>query len=213
MNTYLITAIASACAGYMVMNLSESNEARYFAAMFFGISVTLVIIGVIVNVRRYMSVHKESQQTPILPTTTDEALKSLLQAFRKKITEYEDMDEIGIWRSRMYGEDDFLLGYECELNAIYKNLKDVGFYENGDYYFCFSYNTPEKTEILTRARNRHYSAYFNEKCNNIIKKSLHAGIEKSQTDILVLSDYMLEELGVKLNREYVALKLKEVEIR
>jgi hypothetical protein len=230
MGTYLVSAIASAWSGMTVMNLSEDNQARHLAAILFAIAVVLVIIGVAVNVKRAMDAgcetksdepksptplqpHEDTLQTPILPMSADRAEKSVLQAIRRKITEYQDMGDIGFWRSRLYGEGDSLVSYELELNAVRKNLKDVGCCEDGEYQICVSSQSYGKSEYLSKARNRHYSAYFNEKCNLIIKKSLQVGLSKSQAEVIVLSDYMLEELGIRLSREYIALKLKEVELR
>lgn len=230
MGTYLVSAIASAWLGMTVMNLSTDNQARHLAAMLFAIAVVLVIIGVAVNVKRSidsaydsksdepklptsMQPHEETLQTPILPRTANQAERAVLDAIRRKVTEYQDMGEVGIWRSRLYGEGDYLVSYEFELVAVRKNLKDIGRYEDGEYQACVSAVGYGRDEFLSRARNRHYSAYFNEKCNLIIKKSLQVGLSKSQAEVIVLSDYMLEELGIRLSREYIALKLKEVELR
>lgn len=227
---YFISATASAWAGMTLLNLSEDNQSRHLAAMLFAIAVVLVIIGVAVTVNRSvdsvyeakpekpklptpMQPHEDYLQTPILPMSADRAEKSVLQAIRRKITEYQDMGDIGFWRSRLYGEGDYLVSYELELNAVRKNLKDVGCYEDGEYQICVSSQSYGKSEYLSKARNRHYSAYFNEKCNLIINKSLQVGLSKSQAEVIVLSDYMLEELGIRLSREYIALKLKEVELR
>lgn len=230
MNTYLIAAIASAWSALTVLNLSEDNQARHLAAMLFAIAVVLVIIGVAVNVKRAMDAgceskpdkpnpptflqpHEDTLQTPILPMSADQAEKSVLQAIRRKITEYQDMGDVGFWRSRLYGEGDSLASYELELNVLRKNLKDVGCYEDGEFQICVSSQSYGKSEYLSKARNRHYSDYFNDKCNAIVKKSLQVGLSKSQAEVIVLSDYMLEELGIRLSREYIALKLKEVELR
>ena len=156
---------------------------------------------------------QKKNQTPILSMTAEDAEKSVMHALRRKITEYDEMGEIGIWRSRMYGKDDFLFGYECELNAINKNLKDIGQDYDGEYNFCSIYTEFGRLGTINKKRTHHFSIYFNEKCNNIMKKLLHVGLEKSQEKVLLLSDYKLEELGVKLNPKYIALKLREVEIR
>lgn len=230
MGVYLVSAIASAWSGMTVMNLSEDNQARHLAAILLAIAVVLVIIGVAVNVKRSMDTgcetkpdepkpptfvqpHKVTLQTPILPKTANQTERAVLDAIRRKVTEYQDMGEVGIWRSRLYGEGDYLVSYELELVAVRKNLKDIGRYEDGEFQACVSAVGYGKDEFLSRARNRHYSAYFNEKCNLIIKKSLQVGLSKSQAEVIVLSDYMLEELGIRLSREYIALKLKEVELR
>ena len=226
--TYFTLAAASAWAGLTVMNLSTDNQARHLAAMLFAVAVVLVIIGVAVTLRRSMGAadtkekpkpdtslqpREDTPQTPILPMTAHDAERSVLQAIRRKVTEYQDMGEVGIWRSRMYGEGDSLPGYEAELSVVRKNLKDAGCYEDGEYQACVSAHSYGKAEYLPKARNRHYSAYFNERCQAIMKKSLQVGLPKSQAEVIVLSDYMLEELGIRLSREYIALKLKEVEIR
>lgn len=230
MGTYLVSAIATAWSGMTVMNLSTDNQVRHLAAILFAIAVVLVIIGVAVNVKRSidsaydaksdepklqtsMQPHEETLQSPILPKTANQAERAVLDAIRRKVTEYQDMGEVGIWRSRLYGEGDYLVSYEFELVAVRKNLKDIGRYEDGEYQACVSAVGYGRDEFLSRARNRHYSAYFNEKCNLIIKKSLQVGLSKSQAEVIVLSDYMLEELGIRLSREYIALKLKEVELR
>ena len=226
--TYFTLAVASAWAGLTVMNLSTDNQARHLAAMLFAVAVVLVIIGVAVTLRRSMGAadtkekpkpdtplqpREDTLQTPILPMTAHDAERAVLQAIRRKVTEYQDMGEVGIWRSRMYGEEDSLPGYEAELSVVRKNLKDAGCYEDGEYQACVSAHSHGKAEYLPKARNRHYSAYFNERCQAIMKKSLQVGLPRSQAEVIVLSDYMLEELGIRLSREYIALKLKEVEIR
>lgn len=181
----------------------------WYIFIILGILITLVLAFLLV----YRPKSRKKIQNPILPMTADEAEKSVMKTLRRKIVEYKEMGNIGIWKSRMYGEDGFLFGYECELDAVRKNLKDQGFYQDGNYYFCsFPYENT-LTDKLRRMRDCHYSTYFNEKCDEIMKKSLQAGLKKSQTDVLVLSDYMLEELGVMLRKEYIALKLREVEIR
>lgn len=74
MNTYLISAIASAWSGMTVMNLSTDNHARHLAAILFALAVMLVVIGVVVNVRRNMAV----QWAPIPPEqgTTDRPVRA-----------------------------------------------------------------------------------------------------------------------------------------
>jgi hypothetical protein len=150
MGTYLVSAIVSAWSALTVLNLSEDNQARHLAAILFAIAVVLVIIGVAVNVKRAMDAgsdtksdepksptplqpHEDTLQTPILPKTANQAERAVLDAIRRKITEYQDMGEVGIWRSRLYGEGDYLVSYEFELVAVRKNLKDIGCYENGEY--------------------------------------------------------------------------------
>ena len=152
-------------------------------------------------------------QTTILPMTADVAERRVLIALRNKLKEYEDMGEVGVWRSRWYGEDLGVFGYECELDAIRKNMKDIGQDYNGEPNFCTYLTKTKKPYITDAARERHFADYFNEKCNEIAKKSLRVGLDKSLEQVLILSDYMLDDLGIKMSRRYIALKLREVEIR
>lgn len=152
-------------------------------------------------------------QTTILPMTADIAERRVLTALRNKLKEYNDMEEVGIWKSRWYGEDLGIFGYECELDAVRKNMKDIGQNYNGEANFCTYLTEVKKPYVTESAREHHFADYFNEKCNEIAKKSLRVGLDKSLEQVLVLSDYMLDDLGIKINRKYIALKLREVEIR
>ena len=108
-------------------------------------------------------INPDAPQTTILPMSADVAEWNVLKALRKKLTEYEEIGDIGIWRSRWYGEDLGVIGYECELDAIRKNMKDIGQDYNGEPNFCTYLTKTKKPYITDAARERHFADYFNEK--------------------------------------------------
>ena len=223
-NHYPTAAAAAIILAAFNLNVSDGPTARYFAIACVVIGVVLMIAGFIraalisagdatTDEHPKETARHTDHQTPILPMTADVAERNVLQAIRRKLTEYEDMGDVGMWKSRWYGEDLGVFGYECELDAVRKNMKDVGLDTNGNYNFCIVFTDVEDKFRTDRARERHFSTYFNEKCNEIIKRSLRVGLEESLEQVLVLSDQMLEELGVRLDKKYIALKLREVELR
>lgn len=220
-----ISAVLVAFAAF-ILNFWNNPTGRVLSILLVVIGVLLMVIAFIVSV--YQSVNTvpnakekkdckpiapDSPQTTILPMTADVAERRVLNALRNKLKEYEDIGETGIWRSRWYGEDLGVFGYECELDAIRKNMKDIGQDYNGAANFCTYLTEAKKPYITDAARERHFADYFNEKCNEIAKKSLRVGLDKSLEQVLILSDYMLDDLGIKMDRRYIALKLRELEIR
>lgn len=56
---YFISAATLACAAVILMTLSDDNQSRHLAAMLFGMSGTLVLMGIAVEIRRRLSTQKE----------------------------------------------------------------------------------------------------------------------------------------------------------
>lgn len=152
-------------------------------------------------------------QTSILPMTADIAEKSALAAIRTKVVYYQNLLEEHAYTHRLFEENDNLFCLEKDLRTVRKDLKEVGNYKDGGYYFCWFPGEPMRGFDLRDARDLHYSTYFNSKCEEIIKKHSQDGLEKMKGQITLLSDFMLEELKVELKQPYIALKLREVEIR
>ena len=223
-NHYPTAAAAAIILAAFNLNVSDGPAAKSFAIVCAILGAVLMVAGFIraarISARNATTdnepkkpAHHTDHQTPILPMTTDVAERNVLNAIRRKLTEYEDMGDVGMWKSRWYGKDLGLFGYECELDAVRKNLKEDGTDCNGEYNFCTVLMDVPKRFSAEHGRERHFSTYFNEKCHEIAKKSLRVGLEESLEQVLVLSDYMLDELGVRLDKKYIALKLREVELR
>ena len=209
------------------LNFSESQTAKNIAYALFVIAVLSAILMVISTLRQSIGVQlnkddkskKTSEsvpqtvvQTPVLPMDATSAEKKVMAALRAKMTEYEEMEDVECWKSRWYGEDLGVFGYESELNAIRKNLKDAGKDYKGEDNFCTYLTMVSKPYSTESAREHHFATYFNEKCHAIAKKSIHVGLDESLEKVLLLSDYMLDDLGVRIDRKYIALKLRETEI-
>ena len=61
---YFISAAALACAAVILMTLSEDNQSRHLAAILFGMSGTLVLMGIAVEIRRKLSTSNEQVLPP-----------------------------------------------------------------------------------------------------------------------------------------------------
>lgn len=153
------------------------------------------------------------RQEPILPMTADEAERSVLDAIRKKVVYYQNLLEDHAYTHRLFGDNESISCLERDLRQIRKDLKSVGRYKDGGYYFCWFPGEPMRGFDLRDARDLHYSTYFNGKCEEIIKKYSQDGLEEIKSQITLFSDFMLNELRVELKQDYIALKLREVEIR
>lgn len=220
-------AAVSACVAIFTINYSESQTAKNIAYTLFVIAVLSLILMVFFTIHQSIraqlnnydrpkktseSVSRKAVQTPVLPIDATTAEQKVMAALRAKLTEYEEMEDVGCWKSRWYGEDLGVFGYECELDAVRKNLKDEGKDYKGEDNFCTYLTMVSKSNSTESARERHFASYFNEKCHAIAKKSIHVGLDESLEQVLLLSDYMLNNLGVRIDRKYVALKLRETEI-
>lgn len=151
---------------------------------------------------------KESTQQ-LLIGHPSEAEKKVLQRLSERLARYEGMKEVGRYVSCVY-QGKNLGEVEQELSFLRKNLKDVGGYEKGQYYCCIPKNPSPDIRMNQIA---HYSDYFNERCERIFKTLLNRGVAEAQKDIVLLSDYLLRELQVEVRQEYIALKIREAELR
>lgn len=184
-----------------------------FFAIFGLVCVLIFVICKIAEPTEPKSEVPQYRQVPILPMTADEAEKSVLDAIRKKVVYYQNLLEERAYTHRLFGANENLFCLDIDLKTVRKELKEVGNYKDGGYYFCWFPGEPMRGFDLRDARDLHYSTYFNSKCEEIIKKHSQDGLEKIKSQITLLSDFMLEELKVELKQDYIALKLREVEIR
>lgn len=60
---------------------------------------------------------------------------------------------------------------------------------------------------------RHFSMYFNERCEKIIKRAYQDGLDKCKSKIAVFANHMLYQLSVSIDNDYLALKIQEAELR
>ena len=155
----------------------------------------------------------EYRQSPILPKTADEIEKSVFDSIRKKVVLYENLLEEHGYTHRLFEDNGNLFYLNKDLQQVRKELKSIGNYKDGGYYFCWFPEETMRGFELRNARDLHYSTYFNDKCEGIMKRHRQEGLDKMKREITLLSDFMFDELKVELKLDYIALKLREVEIR
>lgn len=136
-----------------------------------------------------------------------EAEKTVLKQLKNRVIEYTEYKVNKSWTS-FYAN----MGDEYPREALIplrKNLKEKGVYENGDYHFCqllFAEKYPSND------LNAYFSRNFNHSCSIAFKRLLTNGIDKIKQEILLLSDYYLQELHVRVSKDYIVLKLQEAEL-
>ena len=220
-----ISVVLSILAAF-ILHFRNDSVGRFITMLFVIVAALFFLAGFIISIVQSVNtlpkknkdesrstIKPNLPQTTILPMSADVAERRVLVALRNKLKEYDEVGEVGVWRSRWYGEDLGIFGYECELDAVRKNMKEIGLDHNGEPNFCTYLTEVKRSYSIESAREHHFSEYFNEKCNEIAQKSLRVGLDKSLEQVLLLSDYLLDDLGIKMDRRYIALKLREVEIR
>lgn len=198
--------------------LGFSIAANIFISYWY-IFVTLTLLIILYAVLAWASKptqdysQKYIKQTPILPITADEAEKSVLQALHRKVSEYETVAQ-NRFDNLNYHETDELQDLKDKLKSIRKELSDEGGYKYGRYCICsFTFPTQKLQSLPKSELIRHFSTYFNERCEQIIKRSCQEGVDKCKKEIALLADYMLCYLSIQIDEDYIALKIQEAELR
>lgn len=185
--------------------------------IFITLSVLINLILIFTLVSKFIKKQKalETNQTPILSMTAEEAEKAVMHKLYRKVAEYETVVQ-GRFAKYLYHETDELLESEEKLKKLQDELKRTGRYEDGGYCFCtflFIYDYDYTQSIPKYEMVRHFSMYFNEKCERIINRAFQDGLEKCKSKIAVLADHMLYQLSVSIDRNYLSLKMQEAELR
>lgn len=154
-------------------------------------------------------------QTLILPKDANEAEKTVMHALHRKVAEYESIVQDRFARY-IYHETDELQELEDKLQKLQDQLKHIGHYEDGGYCFCsflFIYDYNYTQSMPKYEMVRHFSMYFNERCEKIIKRAYQDGLDKCKSKIAVFANHMLYQLSVSIDNDYLALKIQEAELR
>ena len=154
-------------------------------------------------------------QTLILPKNANEAEKTVMHALHRKVAEYESIVQDRFARY-IYHETDELQELEDKLQKLQDQLKHIGHYEDGGYCFCsflFIYDYNYTQSMPKYEMVRHFSMYFNERCEKIIKRAYQDGLDKCKSKIAVFANHMLYQLSVSIDNDYLALKIQEAELR
>ena len=203
---------------FVFLLLGFSIAANIFISYWY-IFVTLILLIILYAVIAWASKptqdfsQKYNKQTPILPMTADEAEKSVLHALHQKVSEYETVAQKR-FDNLIYHETDGLQNLKDKLKSVQKELSDEGGYKYGRYCICsFTFPTKKLQSLPKSELIRHFSTYFNERCEQIIKRSFQGGLDKSKKEIALLADYMLCYLSIQIDEDYLALKIQEAELR
>lgn len=232
LNRYSISAILSSWIGLTILNITSAYEWKYIAVILCGLSVIFLIIGIYKSTRLSVDAQyknkenykqKETEQniplkkpqTLILPRNADEVEKAVMHAIHRKVAEYETAAHVR-FAEYLYHETDELRDLENKLKNLQEELKHTGHYEDGGYCFCsflFIYDYNYTQSMPKYEMVRHFSMYFNERCERIIKRAFQDGLDKCKSKIAVFANHMLYQLSVSIDSDYLALKIQEAEIR
>lgn len=136
-----------------------------------------------------------------------EAEKAVLKRLKDRVIEYTNYKVDTLWTSNLASMGDQFP--QEALIPLRKNLKEKGYYRNGDYHFCqFLYAGKYPSDNL----DAYFSRNFNQSCNMAFKRLLPEGVDKIKQDLILLSDYYLQELHVHISKNYLILKLREAEL-
>ena len=205
---------------FVFLLLGFSIAANIFISYWY-IFVTLILLITLYAVIAWASKpaqdfsQKYNKQTPILPMTADEAEKSVMHALHRKVAEYESIVQ-DRFTKYLYHETDELRELENKLKNLQEELKHTGHYEDGGFCFCsflFIYDYNYQSSMPKYEIVRHFSMYFNERCERIMKRAYQDGLEKCKSKIATFANHMLYQLSVRIDSDYLALKIQEAELR
>lgn len=205
---------------FVFLLLGFSIAANIFISYWY-IFVTLILLIILYAVIAWASKpaqdfsQKYNKQTPILPMTADEAEKSVMHALHRKVAEYESIVQ-DRFTKYLYHETDELRELENKLKNLQEELKHTGHYEDGGFCFCsflFIYDYNYQSSMPKYEIVRHFSMYFNERCERIMKRAYQDGLEKCKSKIATFANHMLYQLSVRIDSDYLALKIQEAELR
>lgn len=155
--------------------------------------------------------HKKKQRKVAIK----DMLQEVLNYLQAKVHEQKRYENNGSYTSNcLYFDISEAKDYDDRLNLLHKNQKDVGNYFDNMFHF-----TSCKDNFLTWSkkysfhRDALFSEYFNDLCTLTFKKLKLYGIECAKIEIEQHAEWMKACVGVKIKEEYLALKLKEVELR
>lgn len=159
------------------------------------------------NIFKKLFSRRETQQT-------EPSVKSIEQDFinriQQRILEYKRYENSGIWIANcLFMDITEAKDINDHLNLLHKNQKDVGKFFNNMYHL-----TDETwNKSYGCHRDEVFSEYFNDLCALTYKKIKQIGIEEAKIEIVSHTEWMEGYLGLKVRKEYVALKIKEAELR
>lgn len=158
---------------------------------------------------------KKEKETSITKASLNNVEQEFLNRIQRRILEYKRLEDSGMYMANcIFMDITEAKDINDHLNLLHKNQKDIGNFFDNMYHF-----TSSKDDFLMWSRgygchrDEVFSEYFNDLCASTFKKLKRIGIEEAKFEIASHAEWMESYLGVIVREDYVALKIKEAELR
>lgn len=158
---------------------------------------------------------KQEEETPKVELSVKSIEQAFVNRIQHRILEYKRFEDCGINMANcIFMDVTEAKDINDHLILLQKNQKDIGNFFDNMYHF-----TSSKDDFLTSSRgygchrDEVFSEYFNDLCALTFKKLKRIGIEEAKFEIASHAEWMESYLGVIVREDYVALKIKEAELR
>lgn len=157
----------------------------------------------------------QKKETPKAELSVKSIEQEFINRIQRRILEYKRYEDCGMWIANcLFMDTTAAKDINDHLNLLHKNQKDIGKFFNNMYHFT---NCKDGTEMWDKSYGCHrdevFSEYFNDLCTLTFKKLKRIGIEEAKFEIVSHVEWMEGYLGIIVRKEYVALKIKEAELR
>ena len=158
---------------------------------------------------------KQEKETPKAELSVKSIEQEFINRIQHRILEYKRYEDSGIWIANcLFMDINEANDINEHLNLLHKNQKDIGKFFNNMYHFT---NCKDGSEMWDKSYGCHrdevFSEYFNDLCTLTFKKLKRIGIEEAKFEIVSHVEWMEGYLGIIVRKEYVALKIKEAQLR
>lgn len=158
---------------------------------------------------------KQEKETPKAELSVKSIEQEFINRIQHRILEYKRYEDSGIWiANRLFMNINEAKDINDHLNLLHKSQKDIGKFFNNMYHFT---NCKDGSEMWDKNYGCHrdevFSEYFNDLCSLTFKKLKCIGIEEAKFEIVSHVEWMEGYLGIIVRKEYVALKIKEAQLR
>ncbi len=158
---------------------------------------------------------KKEKETSITKASLNNVEQEFLNRIQRRILEYKRLEDSGMYMANcIFMDVTEAKDINDHLNLLHKNQKDIGNFFDNMYHF-----TSSKDDFLMWSRgygchrDEVFSEYFNDLCASTFKSLKRIGIEEAKFEIASHAEWMEGYLGVIVREDYVALKIKEAELR
>ena len=158
---------------------------------------------------------KQEEETPKVELSVKSIEQAFINRIQHRIHDYKRYEDSGLWMANcLFMDVTEAKDINERLNLLRKNQKNVGKFFNNMYHFT---NSRDGSDMWDKSYGCHrdevFSEYFNDLCALTFKKLKRIGIEEAKFEIVSHVEWMEGYLGIIVRKEYVALKIKEAQLR